>query len=167
MLDEARIPGEAEVLVGMDRRTVVRECAETTLVFVPARVRRDEILDPHGDDIYETLSGLPMAAAVIAGAPVDLTAGPESEHHWELSAAEERVEAAEARLKRLEAELVKVVGDVGELRVRAERNGGPDVDAQLEAAEARHTEVARRTLKAQVILDTARKELEDLLSGAN
>jgi len=166
MLDGVRIEAEPIVLVNPDREAIVFECAETTLVLVPAKVRRDGMLDPLGGDLYATLGGLPMAAAVIAGAPVDLEAGPESERFSEISGAEERVEVAETRLKRLESQLRKIDLEVADLTVKAERNGSSDDIVRLEAAEARQADVSRRTLKAKAVLETAVKELTELIEGA-
>lgn len=166
MLEGVRIDAAPVVLVNPDRNVIALECAESTLVMVPARVRSDEMLDPLGGDLYFTLNRLPMAAAVIAGAPVDLEAGPESEHFSELSVAEDRVEVAEARLKRLESQLVKIDGEVADLLVKAERNGSDEDKTRLEAAEARQAVVTRRTLKARAVLETAARELQQLRDGA-
>ncbi len=165
MLEDARIPAQVQIIAStVDAASAV--CRDSTLVMVPARLRRDQILDPLDEDMYALFERLPMAAAVVAASPVDLVAGPESEAHSQLAEAEERVEAMENRLRRLEAQFAKIDAEVAELRVKAERNGSDDDEARLDAAEARHATFTRRLLKARALTERAQRELVALLEAA-
>ncbi len=166
MLDEARIPAAVH-LIAPNVDAAAAACGDATLVMVPARLRRDEILDPLNEDLYALFDRLPVAAAVVAGSPVDLVAGPESGEHSQIPDAEERVEAAESRLKRLETQFAKIDGELADLRVKAERNGSEEDEAKLDAAEARHTTLTRRLLKARALTDRARAELAELLESSS
>lgn len=166
MLDEARIPAAVH-LIAPNVDAAAAACGDATLVMVPARLRRDEILDPLNEDLYALFDRLPVAAAVVAGSPVDLVAGPESGEHSQIPDAEERVEAAESRLKRLETQFAKIDGELADLRVKAERNGSEEDEAKLDAAEARHTTLTRRLLKARALTDRACAELAELLESSS
>ncbi len=159
MLDEVRIAADVEVVADASHDTIVAELADATLVLVPMRVRSDKMLDPHGEDLLLTMAVLPLAAAVAAGAPVDLAAGPETEAANALAAAEERVDAAVGRLRRLEAELHRAENVVARLRSQAALGQPNDVEGELEDAELRLATTQRRTLKARAVADLAREEL--------
>ena len=105
MLAEARIEAEAVCLIDVDQAAIVSACADAALVLVTMRIRKDETLDALGGDLDLLLRRLPMTAAVLAGEPVDLLAGPESGRHVTLAEAEEELAEAKVRLKTLEAHL--------------------------------------------------------------
>jgi amino acid transporter len=159
MLDEVRISASTHIIEVATQESVAAVCADASLVMVPARLHRNEILDPLDADLYTLLEQLPLSAIVVAANPVDLVAGPESGGHSAITAAEERVEATEARLKRLEQQLTKVDGQVAELRAEVEHDGSDEAEARLDAAEAKQAMFSRRVLKARAAHDSAKRDL--------
>ncbi len=165
MLDNVRIP--AGVLVVDGQSDVRQAVGDGDLVLVPMRLRSDGMLDPDGDDLMRTMAALPLAAAIAAGAPVDLTAGPETEATAALRAAEERSDAAQRRLRRLEAELQRADGVVARLRTGAALDPSAEIEEKLEAAEVRLATVQRRTLKARAVAEIAAEELTELIEAGS
>lgn len=167
MLETARIPAELEIVDGDSQASLAAECATATMVFVPARLRRREILDPFDEDLFSFFQQAPMAVAVVAGAPVDLMAGPETEVHSQITEAEERLEVTEGRLARLEESLAKAAAEVEELKAEAARSGTDEIDARLTSAEDQLETVTRRTLKARAAVDRAKQDLATLLEATS
>ncbi len=165
MLDDVRIPAEVEVVPARPHDELLANLAGASIVFVPMRVRTDEILDPESHDLLDTMGRLPLAAAVAAAAPVDLAAGPETETATAIAAAEERLDTAEARKRRLESELQRADNLVARLRAQAAIQASDEVEAELEAAEVRLATVQRRTLKARAVVELAREELAERIEN--
>jgi hypothetical protein len=163
MLEDVRIPATVTVLIGDNSSVAAENCATASLVLVPMRVRRSEVLDPMNADLHTTLQQLPLAAAVVAAAPVDLAAGPDSGAFSALTEAEERADSAIARLKRLETSLRRADSEVSEYRVKAELDPSEEVDQALEAAEIHLASVQRRTLKARAVAELAQREVAELV----
>ena len=114
--------------------------------------------------MFRAFSGLPSPGVLGVVGKVDLTAGPETELSNALAVAEERVDSAEGRLRRLEDELERAHGVVGRLRSRMASSPSEGVEAELEAAEVHLATVERRTLKARAVRDLAREELTEIVS---
>jgi hypothetical protein len=162
MLESVRIPAEVKSISG--RPDLVTHLGGATLVAVPAHLRKERIIDPGGDDLFQLFEQLPLAVAVMAGAPIDLNAGPESPEHSELLMLEERAEAAEGRLERLERQLEETEHAVIRLRSHSTLNGQP-ATGELEAAEEQLAMFTRRTLKARAVAERARADLQRLLEA--
>ncbi len=162
MLNEARIAAEPVAVIDGDHDAVVATSADASLVFVPLRIRRDEILDAEGNDLDALLQQLPLAAGFLAGATVDLTAGPESGLYLTRAQAEARVEEAEARVKTLEHQLAAVDEEIA-AHSAGSPPGDPDADERLATLERRRETVRRRTLKAEARAESALAELEALV----
>jgi hypothetical protein len=77
---------------------------------------------------------------------------------------EERAEAAEGRLERLERQLEETEHAVIRLRSHSTLNGQP-ATGELEAAEEQLAMFTRRTLKARAVAERARADLQRLLEA--
>lgn len=157
VLEEARIDADVEVFDRPSGDAVVSACADASLVLVPVRVRKGTILDPLGGDMLDLAQRLPMTAAILAGAPVQLHADPETGLAVRLADAEDAVAKARERLGKLERQLETAAARVEALR----REGSGD---GLAAAEETLEEVRRRTLSARVRVDRTQAELDELLA---
>jgi amino acid transporter len=161
MLDDARIEGEVHCVVNPGVDAIATTSGDAAFVFVPAALRRGEFHGPFGLPTAEVLDRLPSCAAILAGGPIDLVAGPETERHLRIRAAEEHIEVAEHRLRVLERQRPRL-----EAELRARRETGGVASDDLAAAEQRLHTLERRILTARVKLDVATAELNDLLSGS-
>ncbi len=162
MLADARIPAEAMCVDGSDHATLALACASASLVFVTMRLRSDEILDPAGERLDGLLADLPLTAAVYAGEPFDLLAGPESGHHVSLAEAEAALQAARERREALERALKELDGEIHAARDEADAGNGAAAARMEELLERRET-VVRRVLKARARVATGKAEVDALL----
>jgi amino acid transporter len=164
MLAEARIEAEAVCLVDPDQAAIVSACADAALVLVTMRIRGDATLDALGGDLDLLLRRLPMTAAVLAGEPVDLLAGPESGRHVTLAEAEGALTEAKARLKTLEGQLSEATAAVDNARLWAVPDE-PEDEAEIEELTRQREAVLRRTLKARARVERAQADVDELVGG--
>ncbi len=161
VLEAARIRAVPEVLEYADPVALTRACAESALVLLPMRIQRDRILGPFDAPLDDLVGSLPVTAGILAGAPIDLVAGPESGTPAQLAAAEEALDDAEARLRALEDERSRIAAEADELRTAA---AGRDADLlrRLSQVEIRQARVERRALSARARVDAAKAEIAAL-----
>jgi amino acid transporter len=162
MAFDVRIEADVECFVTPDEDTVAAASADASFVFLPARLRRKEILGPFEIDLGVVLPQLPTSAAVLAGETFDLAPPPESIAHQALLAAEERSDAAEQRVRTLEKQLERLQAALEESRARATNPAYAITEDDVHAAEMRVTNVTRRLAKARVHRDSARADLRNL-----
>ncbi len=159
MAYRARIAADVECFVHPDEDTVVATSADAAFVFLPARLRRREMVGPFEIDMADVLPRLPTSAAVLAGETFDLASPPESAAHQALAAAEERLDSAEQRVRTLEAQLSGLEDTLEERRARVSSPLYAVTAEDVHAAEMRVENATRRLAKARVNLDSARDEL--------
>ncbi len=164
VLEEARIPATLRAVRGAFATAVAGESADAALVLLPAKVRQNELITLFDQPVDALIARLPLAAAVMAAAPVELNAGPETGRHGLLAEAEERAETAVERLRTLEVQMAQAEAELDSLRTNGTDQSGPDA-AGFEEAEARATSVARRLLKAQGVAELARAEVAKLIGA--
>ena len=162
MAYRARITADVECFVHPDEDTVVAASADAAFVFLPARLRRKEMVGPFEVDMAEVLPRLPTSAAVLAGETFDLASPPESAAHQALGAAEERLDSAEQRVAALEAQLSGLADALEERRARVSSPLYSVTADDVHAAELRVETARRRLAKARVHLDSAREDLRRL-----
>ncbi len=162
MLAEARIPADPHCVAGADE--AARASAEASLVFVTMRLRDDAVLDPAGAPLDGLLGRLPMTAAVYAGEPIDLLAGPESGRHTTLAEAEAALQGAEERQEALEKALRELDDEIRSAHAGAQ-NGDGEAATRLEDLMERRETVVRRVLKARARVNAGRAEVDALLNG--
>jgi phage shock protein A len=102
-----------------------------------------------------------MTAAVLAGESFDLLAGPESGHHESLAEAEEALAEAKARLATLEKKLAEASAAVD----AAGTTGDSESADQVEELTRNREIVLRRTIKAQVRVESAQADVDALLGS--
>jgi amino acid transporter len=164
MLAEARIEAEAVCLLDPDQAAISSACADAALVLVAMRIRGDAALDALGGDLDLLLRRLPMTAAVLAGEPVDLLAGPESGHHVTVAEAEEALAEAKARLKTMEGRLSEATAAVDDARLWAVPDD-PEDEAEIEELNHQRETVLRRTMKARARVELAQAEVDRVIGG--
>ena len=155
LLDEARIEAQVEVVTTPTADTIGARSSDSAFVLLPAAMHRGAFSGPYGIPTGSVLEHLPSSAVILSGAPIDLTAGPESGPHAVLRELEERRRGAEHRLRTLERQRVAAETDL-QLRQSALPEGSEDVLA----AERRLSILERRILTSRVKVDEATRELE-------
>ncbi len=162
MLETARIPARVECVSTPSVESISRISAQAGFVMIPAALRQGSFVGPYELDTAVLLDALPTTAAFMAGAAVDLAAGPETEHSIRLRAAEELVRIAENRLHTLERQRERLEAEI-ELRIDDNGWGADDVSA----AQQRLRTVERRILTTQAKLQSARTDVAALLERGN
>ncbi len=163
VLEEARIDAEPVAIPAAYPTAVAGESATAALVLLPARMRRGEAITLFDQPLEALMARLPLSAAFFAGAPLDLSAGPDTGHHTLLAVAEERVDAAENRLRTLQHQFEQAESELGVLVRKSQENGGVDEDV-LREAEVHVARLERRRLKAQASVELAKQDVAKLLA---
>ncbi len=66
MLEEVRIEAEPEIVKDVGADTLAEYSADSSIVFLPFRIRDNQVLDPFGNSMENTLFLLPVTAMVLA-----------------------------------------------------------------------------------------------------
>jgi amino acid transporter len=170
MLEDVRIEAAPEIVEDVDADTLAEYSADASLVFLPFRIRNDDVIDPFGNTMDKTLFLLPVTALVLAAEDIDLDAEPEEGEAAEtaetLDALEDARKKAEAKAK----EAAKAAEAAEKAREEAEKltADSKDVEADLkkkaektaEEAEKQAVKMARKAAKAAAKADTAAREAE-------
>jgi hypothetical protein len=169
-LEEARIEAEPVELTNVSATTVASESADAAMVFFPFRLGANQLLDPFGNPLEETLSRLPIVALVLAAEDIDLDAEPEEGKAGEVAAALDAFTDTEKRAQKAEREAAEAAeeaeAELREIRAAAASGASDEEISKIEAAalEAREraNKAARQAAKALAKLEDAARTLEAL-----
>ena len=169
-LEEVRIEAEPEVLGEVSSVTVAERSADAALVFLPFRLRSDQLLDPFGYPLERVLSDLPIVALVLAAEDIDLEAEPEEGKAGESAVALDALADAKKEAREAEKDAAKAAEDLEktlrEIRVAAESGATPEELSKIEAAaleaKERMNQAARRAAQALAKLEDAARTVEAL-----
>jgi amino acid transporter len=106
-LDEMRIDATLEVIKSPSIDEASTICSETSLVFLPFKLKGSKTSCPIGNDLPLLLSKLPTTALVLAAEDIDLTAEPDEGKPAEIAAAVDDVKEAQEKVIKA-AELVSL-----------------------------------------------------------
>ena len=162
MLEEARITADVVTIDQPKSKDIIRICADATLVLMPMRLRKGELLDPFGGDMVALASQLPMTAAIHAGAPIVLDTDPASGLAESLGTAERKADEARERLRSLEHQLDEANAVVATLRDGVDPDPVQHEEVMAEA-EDRLERVHRRTLSARARVERTDADVQALL----
>jgi amino acid transporter len=169
-LEEARIEAEAEIIANADTESVVHHSADATLVFLPFRLRGNQILDPFSNRLEELLSCLPLVSLVLAAEDVDLDAEPDEGKAAEVAAALDALKEAEKRSEQAEKAAIKEAEEARrksiEINFGAQDGSDPEETARLKAeahkALRQADRAARKAAKEELRLEDAKRKVESL-----
>lgn len=160
MLSEVRIRANVECVAAASVQRVAQLSSDAAFVLLPAGLRRGDFYGPFDLPTADVVAQLPSTAVFMAGAPLDLAAGPETERHVRLRAAEELLGVVEHRVRTLVKQRERLFA---EMELRA---GDPSWSAEdVDAASRRLAMVERRILKAEARLASAQTDVDALLNG--
>ena len=170
VLEEVRIEAEPEVVENASPDVVAEHSAGAALVFLPFRLKGNELVDPFGGPLGDTLSRLPVVAAALAAEDIDLDAEPEEGTAGKVAEALDALADAEQRAEDAERAAVEA-GEKADEKLQEMRDlvaSGADAETMAkmgaEAKKARDeaTRAARRAAKAQAKAEDAAREAEKL-----
>jgi len=171
MLAEVRIEAEPVLVENSEADVIAEYSSDAALVLLPFRLKANQVFDPFGNPMEDTLFLLPVTAMALAAEDIDLDAEPEEGEAGEsaqlldaldkarklkTAAAKEAEEAAEtAQEARRKAHEMKA--EAGTADSEAVQN------AEMAAAEAEQLadKLARRAAKAAAKAESAAREAED------
>jgi amino acid transporter len=168
-LDEVRISAQPEIVEHADMNAVVKYSADAALVFMPFRLKGNQLEDPFGEPVETILGRLGIVALVLAAEDIDLDAAPEEGEAGEAAAALDALSDAEKRAQEAESEAGKAA-EAAEEKLREVESAiadGADEDlmskvkAALEAKEEAG-KAARKAAKASAKAEEAARVAESL-----
>jgi len=173
ILEDVRIEAEPEVLPELSAGVVTSHSADAAMVFIPFRLRGDQLVDPFHAPLGDIISKLPIVAAVLAAEDVDLDAEPEEGKAGETAAALDALADAEKRAKDAEKDAAEAAQKADEKlhEMRDAALSGTDqatlAKTSSAAKEAREeaTRAARRAAKALAKAEQAARTVEALDVG--
>ncbi len=152
-LDEARIEGDPVVTAPWTPGLVAEHSGDSSLVFLPLRLRGEDLLGPSGEPVDAFLEGLPIVALVIAAHDIDLGAEPEDGVAGERAAALDALRAAREKARVAGAAAARAAADAeGNLRaMRTAVASGLDEEtvARLEAETLEALEGSRKAARRE------------------
>jgi len=168
-LQDVRIEAEPEIIENVNADVIAGHSEHSALVFLPFRLKGDQLVGPFYDQLDDLISRLPIVALVLAAEDIDLEAEPEEGKAGELAAALDALADAEKKAKDAEKEASKAAEEaekkMHELEIAATSGAGEDfmekVKATLEAKE-QVSKDARRAAKALAKAKDAAKKAEAL-----
>ena len=176
MLEAVRIPSEPEVVPKATTESIIKYSADATLVFLPFRLRRNQLTDAFGTPVEELLPHLPITALVLAAEDIDLDAEPEEGKPAEVAAALDAFTDAEKKAQDTKKEAAETLEAVEKAEKKASEMmaaAGPGADREtmtqitsaVEAAERAKKQLdkaKRKAAKAQAKAEDTAREVEML-----
>jgi hypothetical protein len=170
MLEEVRIQAEPEIVRDVDADTLAEYSADAALAFIPFRIKKNEIMDPFGNPIQETLFLLPVTAMVLAAEDIELDAEPEEGRAGEMAEAMDVLEdtrkkarAAAKQAEKAAAAAQKAKEKTEEMRKNIDSTDSDTlaaVEKEAEEAEKQAVKMTRKAAKAAAKVETAAREAE-------
>ncbi len=173
-LAEARIEAEPEMVFNTNMSNIIAYSQNTSLVFLPFRLKGNQPLDPFDNPVERILSDLPTTALVLAAEDIVLESAPDTGKAGEMATAlDERTdaekkmhqahkdaEAAQEKVTRLKEKLSRLDSETDKNNMHQSKR--QELQAALKAAEEQAEKTKRRAAKAQAKAETAAKAAENL-----
>ncbi len=170
MLEEVRIDADPEIVKDVDADSIAEYSADAALAFIPFRIKDNQVVDPFGNPMEDTLFLLPVTAMVLAAEDIDLDAEPEEGKAGEMAEAIDALEDAGKKADTATKEAQKATAALEKAKEKIEgiksdpegANSDTLAVAEKEAAEAEKQAVklTRKAAKAAAKAETAARGAE-------
>ena len=170
MLEEVRIEAEPEIVQDVSADTFAEYSSDSSVVFLPFRIRNNLVVDPLDNPMENTLFLLPVVAMVMAAEDIDLDAEPEEGKAAEMAQASDVLKdagkKAQAALKEAEEAIKTAEKTKEKVKNIAADSAGVNEEIKAKAEEtARDAEnqadkMSRKASKAAAEAETAALEAE-------
>jgi amino acid transporter len=170
MLEEVRIDADPEIVKDVDADSIAEYSADAALAFIPFRIKDNQVVDPFGNPMEDTLFLLPVTAMVLAAEDIDLDAEPEEGKAGEMAEAIDALEDAGKKADTATKEAQKATAALEKAKEKIESiKSDPDgadsntlAVAEKEAAEAEKqaAKMTRKAAKATAKAEAAAREAE-------
>jgi len=168
MLEEVRIEAEPEIVQDVSTNTIAEYSSDSSVVFLPFRIRDNQVVDPLGNPIENTLFLLPVVAMVMAAEDIDLDAEPEEGKAAEMAQASDALEDAGKKAQAAEKKAEKAIETAEKAKEKAESmeaySDGVNEEIKAKAektardAENQADKMSRKAAKATAKVETAARE---------
>jgi hypothetical protein len=167
---DIRIDADPVIVPGDNVETIIEMSAKSSLVFLPCRIRENQVLDARGGSLMKLLPYLPMTALVMAAQDIDLEAEPDTGVQGALAQAEDDLMQSTAKYEAVLKDSLKLQAKTEALTAELVtcQRGSEEFKATLKAADLalQEEEIAfRKVAKAKAKVDQAKKNLESRLPG--
>lgn len=173
IFEEARIPAEPLFVDDMHADTILEVSRESSVVFLPFRIKHSRLIDTEGYSLERVLPQLPATALIMAAEEIDLDSEPEEGEAGQLAEAMDRVYDYEKRLHSSEKKQLRVEGQIEKTQKRissAESDSSGEEDEallarlykDLEEMESLKEKHFRKSAKNRMKLEEAISEVEEL-----
>lgn len=170
MLEDVRIDAAPYIIQDVNADRITEISHESSLVFLPFRIRRNQVVDVFGNPMGKTLFFLPVCAMVLAAEDIELDAEPEAGEAGEAAAMLDALEEAKKKARQAArgAEAAARALEVAKAKV-AQHGQEPDGEGaeetvrlakEVEAAAAHALKTSRKAVKAAAKAETAAREAE-------
>jgi amino acid transporter len=167
MLDEVRIEAEPHVIENPDAESIIEYSADASLVFLPFRIKANQVIDPFGGSLDELLFLLPLVAMVLAAEDIELDAEPEEGRAAEMAAAFDALEDAKKSAEKAAKEAAeaaetaeKAKEKLKDLSLEANDEDKTRLEKEIQETEKQATKAARKAAKAAAKAQLAAEEAE-------
>ena len=169
-LKEIRIAAEPEVVLNTSADAIAEQSGNAAMVFIPFRLKGNELIGPFGGKVETLLSRLPIAALCLAAEDIDLDAEPEEGKSAAIAEAHDALTHARKRLQDAEREAEETEKDAAEKQREIQDSTDQGLDQETvsrmkeEARDARDRveKAGRRVAKERAKVEDAAQSLESL-----
>jgi hypothetical protein len=173
-LADARIEAEPEMVFNANMSNIIAYSKNTSLVFLPFRLKGNQPLDPFDNPVEQILSELPTTALVLAAEDIVLESEPDTGKAGEMATAldaladaEKKMHQAQKAADAAQKNVALLKEKLAQLDSETDKNGinqskREELQASLTAAEEQAEKIKRRAAKAQAKAETASKAAENL-----
>jgi len=171
-LEEARIKAEPIIVTNADIDKLSEYSADASVVFLPFRLRGDQITCPIDAPIEEIVSRLPVTALVLAAEDIALDAEPEEGTAGDMAVAMDALADAEKKAVEAEKEADKSreIAETARAKLMELENNTGDTEEDLETklktaadtAEKEADKAFRKAAKARAKVEEAVKIVKEL-----
>jgi len=170
MLEDVRIEAEPVIVEDVSSDTFAEYSADASLVFLPFRLKANQVVDPFGTPMENTLFLLPVTAMVMAVEDIELDAGPEEGKAGETAEVLDNLDDARKKAREAAKEAGEAAAAAEKAREKSEAlRQEPDkadldtvavVEKEAEEAATQAAKMARKAAKAAAKAETAAREAE-------
>jgi amino acid transporter len=170
MLEEVRIEAEPEIVQDLSAETFAEYSSDSSVVFLPFRIKNDQVVDPLGNHMENTLFLLPVVAMVMAAEDIDLDAEPEEGKAAEMAQASDALEDAGKKAQAALKEAKKAFETAEKAKEKAKNvmadPAGVNEEVKAKAdktardAEKQANKMSRKAAKAAAKAETIAQEAE-------
>jgi len=170
MLEEVRIEAEPEIVKDVSADTIAEYSSEASVVFLPFRIRNNQVVDLLGNSMEKTLFLLPVVAMVMAAEDIDLDAEPEEGKAAEMAQASDALEDAGKKAQAAETEAKEAIQAAEKAKEKAEKMmaNSAEVNEEIKEkaektardAEKQANKMSRKAAKTAAKAETAAIEAE-------